>query len=45
MLQLIHASGDDAAGSVRKVKSKDSGVRLMGSSSVSGATTTRVRRS
>ena len=30
MLQQIHASGDDAAGFVRKVKSKQDGVRLMG---------------
>jgi citrate synthase len=30
MLQRIHASGDDAESFVRKVKSKQSGVRLMG---------------
>jgi citrate synthase len=30
MLQHIHASGDDAAGFVRKVKAKQDGVRLMG---------------
>jgi citrate synthase len=30
MLQQIHASGDDAAGFVRKVKAKQDGVRLMG---------------
>jgi len=30
MLQGIHASGDDAAGFVRRVKSRSDGVRLMG---------------
>jgi citrate synthase len=30
MLERIHASGDDAAGFVRKVKAKQNGVRLMG---------------
>ena len=30
MLQAIHASGDDAAGFVAKVKAKQNGVRLMG---------------
>jgi citrate synthase len=30
MLQQIHASGDDAAGFVRRVKNKEKGVRLMG---------------
>jgi citrate synthase len=30
MLQRIHASGDDAQAFMRKVKSKDDGVRLMG---------------
>jgi citrate synthase len=30
MLQRIHAAGDDAAGFVRKVKSRQDGVRLMG---------------
>jgi hypothetical protein len=30
MLQQIHAAGDDAAGFVRKVKSKQAGVQLMG---------------